>query len=153
MFFHRPGTFDSNAYASNRAAKHELVTEGRAHGTIVCCGKDPVGWCQFGPREELPRIDGKRGYVPTAQDAWRITCLFISRGHRRMGFAELAVRESVLAMRKLGVSNVEAYPVEGKLSASFLWSGTPDLFEGAGFSRVGPLGRKSWVYSLELGRN
>gem|GEM_PF-1700300 len=26
----------------------------------------------------------------------------------------------------------------------------PELFERAGFARVGPLGKKSWVYSLSL---
>ena len=153
MFYHKPGSFDSRSYAKNRSAKLALVGRGKAHGTIVRCGRDPVGWCQFGPREELPRVDRKKGYVPTAEDAWRITCLFISRGHRKLGFAELAVKESVMAMRELGVRKVEAYPVEGKLSASFLWSGTPSLFEGAGFSRVGPLGKTSWVYSLQLPQN
>jgi len=153
MFFHRLGKFDSRAYARNRAAKHTLVEDGKAHGTLVYCGGDPVGWCQFGPKEELPRIDGKKGYTPTSDEAWRITCLFISRGHRRMSFAEQAVRDSLAAMKKLGVRSVEAYPVEGKLSASFLWSGTPELFEGAGFTREGPLGKKSWIYSLRLRRN
>ena len=149
MFFHTAGRFDSRAYTRNKRAKRALVERGSAHGTIVYCGADPVGWCQFGPREELPRIDRKRGYRPTSDEAWRVTCLFVSRGHRRMGFADLAVLGSVAEMKRLGVKRVEAYPVEGKLSASFLWSGTPELFERAGFTRVGPLGRKGWVYSLE----
>lgn len=147
MFFHRPGRFDSRAYEKNRAAKRALVAEGRAHGTIVYCGGDPVGWCQFGPKDELGRIDRKRGYSPTAENPWRITCLFIAPGHRRSGFARLAVADSVKAMTKLRARIIEAYPVEGESSATFLWAGTPHLFEGAGFSRVGPLGRKSWIYS------
>jgi GNAT superfamily N-acetyltransferase len=150
MFFHAPGTFDSSAYERNRLAKKSLVSGGRAHGTLVYCGGVPVGWCQFGPRHELPRIDRKRGYVPTSEDAWRITCLFTDRGHRRMGISGVAVGESVEAMRKLGVGQVEAYPVEGKLSASMLWSGTPELFEAHGFRRVRPMGKSGWVYSLKL---
>jgi hypothetical protein len=55
------------------------------------------------------RIDHKKGYVPTAKDAWRVTCFFISRWHRRRGFAEFAVKESVDAMKKLGVRGVEAF--------------------------------------------
>jgi GNAT superfamily N-acetyltransferase len=149
MFFHKPGGFDAHAYAPNRAAKKRLVSAGRAHGIIVYCAGAPVGWCQFGPKEELPRIDRKRGYTPISESAWRITCLFIAPGHRRSGFAELAVEDSVNAMKKLGVKAVEAYPVEGR-TATFLWSGTPSLFEGSGFSRVGPLGKKSWIYSISL---
>ena len=150
MFYHRPGKFDSKAYDQNRDAKHALTVEGEAHGTIVYCGADPVGWCQFGPKEELPRIDRKRGYVPTFDDPWRITCLFVAPGHRRSGVAKCAVKESVRAMRKSKAKVIEAYPVKGERPASHLWMGTPHLFEDEGFSMVGPLGKASWVYSLKL---
>ena len=151
MFYHKQGRFDSKAYAENREAKRRLTAEGRAHGIIVFCGSDPVGWCQFGPKEELPRIDRKRGYRQTSPHAWRVTCLFIAPGHRRSGLAAFAVNESVRAMKKAGVRAVEAYPVEGQRSATLLWSGTPKLFEGAGFSKAGPLGKGSWIYALQLG--
>ena len=150
MFFHHPGSFDSKAYRRNRDAKRALVEEGRAHGTVVYCGEDPVGWCQFGPREELARIDRKRGYVPTVETPWRITCLFVAPGHRRSGFARLAVAESVKAMRKLGAEVIEAYPVDGEANAAFLWAGTPHLFEASGFSRSKALGKKSSIYALSL---
>ena len=150
MFFHSTGGFDPKAYKRNREAKHALVKEGRAHGTIVYCGGGPVGWCQFGPKEELARVDRKRGYAPTAESPWRITCLFIAPGHRRSGFARLAVAESVRAMKKLGAKAIEAYPVEGESNSTFLWAGTPHLFEGAGFSRRGPLGKRSSIHCLNL---
>jgi len=150
MFFHKPGRFEAGAYSENKQAKQALTAEGKAHGTIVYCGKDPVGWCQFGPREELPRIDRKRGYKPTSSEPWRITCLFIAPRHRKSGLAKFAVRESIGAMRKLKADVVEAYPVDGTKSASLLWMGTPHLFEGEGFHRAGPLGKGSWVYSLNL---
>ncbi len=152
MFFHSDGEFDPKAYGGTRKAKRSLVAAGKAHGTIVFCGKDPIGWCQFGPKEELPRIDRKHAYTPTAPDAWRITCLFVSPRHRRAGVARLAVKDSVLAMRKLGVKGIEAYPVRGVQSATLLWSGTPYLFEVEGFSRVAPLGKSSWIYSLKLSK-
>jgi GNAT superfamily N-acetyltransferase len=152
MFFHHPGGFEAKAYQANRDAKHALVEGGRAHGTIVYCGGEPVGWCQFGPREELARIDRKRGYAPTAENPWRITCLFVAPGHRRSGLAEFAVGESVMAMKKLKVRTIEAYPVEGPPIATFLWAGTTGLFERAGFSRVAPLGKKGWIYSLAFSK-
>jgi len=152
MFFHQQSKFDSKAYAKNREAKRQLTADGRAHGTVVYCGSDSVGWCQYGPREELPRIDRKRGYRPTSPHAWRVTCLFIAPGHRRSGLATFAVKESLKAMKKAGVSSVEAYPVEGERSATFLWSGTPKIFEEAGFSKAGPLGKGSWIYTTQLKR-
>ena len=151
MYYHRPGRFDSKAYEGNRRAKKALVMGGMAHGTIVYCGDEPVGWCQFGPREELQRVDRRRGYRPASANPWRITCLFIAPGHRRSGLAAYAVGESVRAMKMRRVEGIEAYPVEGRSSATLLWAGTPALFEGAGFARVSPLGKGSWIYSLKLG--
>ncbi len=150
MFYHSPGPFEAKAYEKNRDAKHGLVENGHAHGTIAYCGRDPAAWCQFGPQEELARIDRKRGYSPTAEEPWRITCLFVAPGHRRSGLAKFAVAESLKSMKKLGARVVEAYPVEGESSATFLWAGTPHLFEGVGFSRAGRLGKKSWIYSINL---
>ena len=150
MFFHSPGSFDAAAYDRNKKIKKVFVKWGEAHGTLVYCGADPVGWCQFGPREELRRIDSKRNYLPTSEDAWRVTCLFTDRHHRRSGIAGVAVERSLDAMGRLGVKHVEAYPVEGSVSASMLWSGTPGLFEKHGFKRVRPLGKSSWIYSTEL---
>lgn len=150
MFYHGCEKFDSKAYAENREAKRRLTSGGRAHGTIVFCGMDPVGWCQYGPKEELPRIDKKRGYRSTSPHAWRVTCLFVAPGHRRSGLATFAVKESLRAMKKAGIKAVEAYPVEGERSATLLWSGTPKLFEEAGFSKAWPLGRGSWIYRQQL---
>jgi GNAT superfamily N-acetyltransferase len=152
MFFHTTGRFDAKAYSKNRDTKLRLTREGKAHGTIVFCGDDPVGWCQFGPKEELSRIDRKRGYKSTSPDAWRITCLFIAPGHRRSGLASFAVVQSLKAMKEAGVRAVEAYPVIGVRSATLLWSGTPGLFEKAGFTRAGPLGKGSSIYMRRLSR-
>ena len=150
MFYHVPGKFNSGAYDANRRAKRRRVRERIAHGTLVYCGGAPVAWCQYGPQEELPRIDRRRGYTSAFKGAWRITCLFVGKGHRRMGIARIAISESMRLMKKEGVESVEAYPVEGKLSASMLWSGTPELFEGLGFSRVSRLGKNSWIFCAML---
>jgi hypothetical protein len=150
MFYHKPGHFEAKDYSGNRAAKRALTKEGRAHGTIVYCGGDPVAWCQFGPAEELARIDSKRGYRRTAERPWRITCLFVASGHRRSGMSRLAVRDSIRAIKRIRAKVIEAYPVEGERSATLLWSGTPGLYEGLGFAKVGPLGKGSWIYSLKL---
>ena len=150
MFYHAPGAFNEKDYEFNKKAKHALVSKGAAHGTIVYCEEKPVGWCQFGSREELPGIERKALYRPVVEDSWRVTCLFVDRSHRGMGVGRTAIKGAVASMKRRGVRTIEAYPVEGKLSASLLWSGTPELFEEAGFNRVGPLGKSSWIYSLKL---
>jgi hypothetical protein len=46
----------------NRRDKKELVEAGRSHGILVYADGEPVGWRQYGPHEELPRIDSSRKY-------------------------------------------------------------------------------------------
>src|SRR5216683_1148438 len=44
----------------NHQDKKELVDQGRAHGILVYANGEPVGWCQYGPADELPVIDRTR---------------------------------------------------------------------------------------------
>src|SRR5207253_6206471 len=41
----------------NHRQKAELVENGCAHGILVYAKGEPIGWCQYGPREELPRSE------------------------------------------------------------------------------------------------
>jgi hypothetical protein len=54
----------AEAAVRHRREKKELVKKGESHGIIVY-GKDadPIGWCQYGPKEELPRMDHNRIYL------------------------------------------------------------------------------------------
>ena len=153
-FYHASRGSPWSAGQGNKEKKRQLMQGGRAHGVIVTDGGVPVGWCQFGPKEELPRIDGWRGYVaPADPSLWRITCFFVDRGHRHVGVARVALAAALKSMEKSGVELVEAYPVEvgrKRTSASLLWSGTPSLFESFGFKRVQKLGKSTWVMQRRL---
>jgi hypothetical protein len=52
------------------------VREGRAHAALVYDGAQGVGWCQFGPVGELPRIKHQKAYRDGLAELpdWRITC-------------------------------------------------------------------------------
>ena len=60
----------------NHRDKQSLVASGRARGILVYAHGEPVGWCQYGLREELPRFDSRRTYrdlAPAASEKiWRI---------------------------------------------------------------------------------
>src|SRR5947199_8013648 len=71
----------------NRKDKETLVRQGRSHAILVYDEKTPVGWCQYGSRDELPRIDAGRGYRKVrqpvgAEKIWRITCFFVDKQYR-----------------------------------------------------------------------
>src|SRR3954464_12774130 len=93
MAFHAEGVGRTKAPGQTRAEKECRVREGRAHAALVYDGAVCVGWCQFGPTDELPRIKHRHAYLAGLDDLpdWRITCFFIDRGHQRRGVASAAL--------------------------------------------------------------
>ena len=73
MHFHRPRSLPKEQRLRtraergirNRRQKRALVEQGCAHGILVYANGEPVGWCQYGPREELPRIQRFRRTLET----------------------------------------------------------------------------------------
>ena len=142
--------FRNRTVWQNRSEKERRVRDGRAHAALVYDRSVVVGWCQFGPTEELPRIKNKRAYLKglTGLPDWRITCFFVDRDCRRKGIASVALRGALREISRLGGGAVESYPegAEGHgVSASFLHNGTLSMFEHEGFKRSRRLGKNHWV--------
>src|SRR2546429_5860370 len=123
MHFHRPRSLPKEQRVRtrgergirNRRQKRALVEQGCAHGILVYANGEPVGWCQYGPREELPRIDKQRDYQGRApqgpEKLWRITCFAVLKPYRKRGVASAALRAALEAIRRGGGGLVEAYPI------------------------------------------
>ena len=156
MHFHRPHRLARDLWLGtraergvrNRRQKRALVEQGRAHGILVYRKSEPVGWCQYGPAEELPRIDNQRAYRRLAPQRggkfWRITCFAVLKPYRKRGVASAALGAALEAIRRQGGGLVEAYPITRWLARAFgneSTHGTESMFEKAGFRRVGPFGR------------
>jgi GNAT superfamily N-acetyltransferase len=132
----------------NRKAKETLVRSGRSHAILVYEGKTPVGWCQYGTDEELPRIDSGRGYKKVGKPAeadrlWRITCFFVDRKFRGKGVAKIALKAALQSIRSQGGGIVEAYPVVSQKMAAvpeWRWFGTLSMFRREHFTTVAKLG-------------
>ena len=132
----------------NRRDKRALVEKGQSHAILVYDDETPVGWCQYGAREELPRIDAGRGYRKVGPPAgpeklWRITCFFVDRDYRGKGVSKIALGPALESIKKQGGGIVEAYPVVSKKMAAvaeWRWFGTPGMFKKEGFKTVAPLG-------------
>lgn len=132
----------------NKKAKEALVQQGRSHATLVYDGKTPIGWCQYGQKEELPRIDVGRNYkklepLPGDKKLWRITCFFVDKDYRGTGVSKTALHAALESIKRQGGGIVEAYPVVSKKMAAvpeWRWFGTPSMFRREGFKPVAPLG-------------
>lgn len=157
MWFHRQGPRpreEEGWTAKKRNEKNfqdqrDLVRRGRSHGVLVYSDGNPVGWCQYGPREEFPRIDNASKYraIPAADGQgklWRITCFCVDKKHRRRGVAKAGLNAAIHSIQKKGGGTVEAYPTtrEGGLA---LHRGTASMFAREGFRVVAPLGPSNLV--------
>lgn len=148
--FHENGANGVHTPEQRRTLKEAAVREGRAHAALVYDGEHCVGWCQFGPTPELPRIKHQQAYrlgLIQLPD-WRITCFFVGRTHRHRGVANAALAGALDEIARLGGGLVESYPedVAGrKTSGSFLNNGTLAMFERHGFKRDRQLGKHHWV--------
>ncbi len=151
MAFHPEGLRRGKPAAPpNRSVKERRVREGGAHAALVYDGSAAVGWCQFGPTDELPRIKLKRAYQEglTELPDWRITCFFVDRDYRGKSIASIALEGALNEIARLGGGTVESYPqeVEGQSpSGSFLYNATVSIFERQGFQRTRRLGKNHWV--------
>ena len=100
------GTGDSRAklIERNHRKKKTLVKQGRSHGILVYAHGEPVGWCQYGPSQELPRIDNNPWYRKFAdgnlhERLWRITCFVVHKKFRRRGVARMALKAALAAIQ------------------------------------------------------
>ena len=147
MGFHPEG-LDREDAACNRERKHDRVRAGTAHAALVFDGEDCLGWCQFGPPEELPRIKSRAAYEKAASTPpdWRITCHFVGKGHRRRGVATAALAGALDLIADLGGGTVEGYPESGDaVPAGFLFNGALSTYERLGFQRDRMIGKHRWV--------
>jgi GNAT superfamily N-acetyltransferase len=148
MFYHRErpnGELSSRArQEANRRDHRALVSEGRGQGILVYAGERAVGWCQYGRREDLPRVEQGRKYrallphLPSLP-RWRITCFFVDRPYRRQGVAQVALHAALASIARQGGGVVEAYPATHARAVA-VWFGTVRMFEREGFEVVGPFG-------------
>ena len=140
--------------ARNRRQKQALMEQGCAHGILVYTGEEPVGWCQYGSREELPRIENNPAYrklIPAGEPdkQWRITCFVVHRKYRHRGVASAGLKAALESIRKRGGGTVEAYPIT-RWGAEADYRGTVSMFEQEGFEIVAPLGKNNVVVRKTL---
>jgi GNAT superfamily N-acetyltransferase len=117
--------------AQNLKEQKALVDERRSYGILVYSDSEPIGWCQFGPKSELPFSAGES---ESDKSKWRITCFVTDKRFRRHGVARVALRAAVEAIRRRGGGLIEAHPLA--VDASWPYTGTVRLFAAEGFEEV-----------------
>jgi GNAT superfamily N-acetyltransferase len=150
--FHEP--FGKGATPErNRERKLARVQAGTAHAALVFSGQDCVGWCQFGPPAELPRIKNRAAYEKgqTELPDWRIACCYVGKGHRRQGVWRAALTGALTMIAMSGGGVTEGYPEDaGSVPAGFLYHGALSTYEQLGFTRQRQIGKHRWVVTKHV---
>lgn len=158
MYYHREGPTgplqSKSRQEANRRDHHSLLLRGHAHGILVYRDGKAIGWCQFGKREDLPRVERGRKYKSMEGQLgpppnWRITCFFIDRPFRRSGAARIALHAAMESIQRRGGGIVEGYPAtHGRAVAT--WFGTVGMFEREGFEVVRPFGKSNVLVRKQI---
>jgi len=144
--------------APARRRLRRLVRAGRAHGVLAFSGGEPVGWCAYERRTDLPRLDRAPSLVcDDAGRVWSLPCFFVKAGWRNQGVARALLRGAVEGLRRRGARIAEGYPVKPprpgeRMPAAFVYTGTPRLFRSAGFAPAARRPRGRQRVRLDLGR-
>jgi GNAT superfamily N-acetyltransferase len=136
------GEFSAATVAERRDRLRAMVRRDVAPGVIAYVAGTPAGWCGFGPRPDLRRLERSRT-IPKVDDApaWSIFCFLVRREHRGCGLAGALLEGAIGYIREAGASLIEAYPVDNRgerLSAATAYVGTLSLFTAHGFEVVAP---------------
>ncbi len=147
--FHPKSPEHKGSAEATKSYKKKLVETECAHAALVFDGDNCVAWCQFGSPQELPNIYHKKEVESkmTMPD-WRITCFFVDRDYRKRGLSFVALNGALELIKNSGGGIVESYPQDTqgkKASNSFLYNGTREIFEKAGFSYEGEKGKNHCI--------
>jgi GNAT superfamily N-acetyltransferase len=144
--------------AGARRRLRALVRSGRAHGVLAFAGGEPVGWCAYQRRVELPRLDRAPSLAcRDAERVWSLPCFFVKAGWRGKGVARGLLGAALGQLRGRGAGVVEGYPVKPprpgeRMPGAFVWTATPGLFRAAGFRPAARRPRGRQRVRLALGR-
>jgi GNAT superfamily N-acetyltransferase len=139
--------YGSSEPGARREALRSQLEEDPPPGMLAYVDGELAGWCGFGPRSNLPRLERSRT-IPKVDDlpVWSIVCFLVRVGYRRRGVAAALLDGVVDFARRSGAPGVEAYPIDpegGRVDVGFGYVGVTPMFEKAGFRRVAETSARS----------
>jgi GNAT superfamily N-acetyltransferase len=159
MFWRLPASerYEDIKGPTAKARFKSLVKRGKVHGILAFHEGQPVGWCSFERRIELPRLDRSPSLkVADAERVWSLPCFYVKAGWRGQGVAAtlLAAAEKALVAR--GAEIAEGYPVKAgrRTGAAFVYTGVTSMFEACGFAvaEARPKGKQRYRKVLQTAR-
>ena len=134
------GAYSRSSPERQRATLREQCAAEPVPGVIAYLGDLPVGWCGFGPRASMRRLERTRT-IPRVDDqaVWSIVCFNVRPGYRRRGIVTALLAGALEYAHAHGAVGLDAYPTDPqgtRRNAAFSYTGFTSMFEAAGFRRV-----------------
>ncbi|GAA4401855.1 GNAT family N-acetyltransferase [Fodinibacter luteus] len=127
-------------HGSREQAMRALCEREHPPGVVTYLDGVPVGWCNIGPRAQIPRLARSKLIRPVDDvPVWSIVCVVVRGGHRRKGVTGHLLEGAVAYAAANSAPAVEAYPVDppGRMDTTMAFVGTRSMFERSGFEVVG----------------
>jgi GNAT superfamily N-acetyltransferase len=110
-------------------------------GVVTYLDGEPVGWCNIGPRSEIPRLAQSKLMRPVDDvPVWSIVCVVVRSGYRKRGVTGHLIEGAVEYAAANGAPAVEAHPVDPgdtRMDLTMAFVGTRAMFEKTGFTVIG----------------
>lgn len=141
----------ASSWNTKRGVRRDLLRsqlgEDPPAGMLAYVDGEVAGWCGFGVRPRVPRLERSRT-IPKVDDkpVWAILCFNIRVGYRRRGVATALLDGVTDFARRSGAPGLEAYPIDpegGRVDTGFGYVGLTPWFERRGFRRVVETAAKS----------
>lgn len=134
------GDYARTSFPEREELLHEQSRGEPPPGMVAYLDGQAVGWCGFGPRQEMGRLVRSRT-IPKVDDqpVWAVFCFLVRPGYRRRGVGQALLQGVINEARRRRVPGLEAYPVDTggrRIQTTAAYVGTVSMFEAAGFRRV-----------------
>ena len=142
----RAPEIEERGHGSREQAMRSLCAEKYPPGVVTYLDDVPVGWCNIGPRADIPRLAGSKLIRPVDDvPVWSIVCVVVRGGHRKKGVSAQLIDGAVQYAADNGAPAVEAHPVDppGRMDTTMAFVGTRAMFERVGFRVIGETDAKA----------
>ncbi|MEJ7647599.1 MAG: GNAT family N-acetyltransferase [Nakamurella sp.] len=142
----RAPEIEERGHGSREQAMRSLCAERYPPGVVTYLDGVPVGWCNIGPRADIPRLAGSKLIRPVDDvPVWSIVCVVVRGGHRKKGVSAQLIEGAVAYAAQNGAPAVEAHPVDppGRMDTTMAFVGTRSMFEKVGFRVIGETDAKA----------
>jgi GNAT superfamily N-acetyltransferase len=103
-------------------------------------GKNIVGWCSLGPREDFLALENSRILKRVDdQKVWSIVCFYVAKPARRSGLMLTLLEAAKDYARAQGAKLLEGYPIDLQANVTGYagYMGFASAYRNAGFVEVG----------------